>query len=151
VPLRPTSVSHPNGRRTHLNYGASSSTSDVLGRVEAIQDDNGGSPGETLVEYTYLGSGRIMVEDCVQPDVRRTYDSGTADTYAGLEGCRSFPCGSCRRTRGHSSQPWRYSRPTHALASGRLVIRMLTASHSIRVSTRLAMFPKQQISDSGPE
>ena len=73
---RPTSVRYPNGRRTHLNYGASNGTRDVLGCVEAIQDDNGGSPGDTLVEYTYLGGGWIVVEDHVQPDVRLTYDSG---------------------------------------------------------------------------
>ena len=36
-------------------------------------------------EYTYLGRGRIVVEDYQQPDVRLNYDSGTAGEYAGLD------------------------------------------------------------------
>ena len=53
--------------------------------MEAIKEDSGGSPGDTLSEYTYLGSGRIVVEDYQQPDVKLNYDSGTAGTYAGLD------------------------------------------------------------------
>jgi RHS repeat-associated protein len=85
---RPTSVRYPNGRRTHLNYGSSNGTGDVLGRIEAIQDDNGGSPGDTLVEYTYLGSGRIVVEDYVRSasshDVEYTYTGRRLDGETGM-------------------------------------------------------------------
>jgi hypothetical protein len=57
----------------------------VLGRVAAVKQDSGGSPGDTLSAYTYLGSGRVVVEDYQQPDVKLNYDSGTAGTYAGLD------------------------------------------------------------------
>ncbi|MBM4091636.1 MAG: hypothetical protein FJ276_19745, partial [Planctomycetes bacterium] len=83
--LRMTSVRYPNGRLVHWTYGTSGGTGDVLNRVEAINDDSSGSPGSAFSEYTYLGSGRIVVEDYVQPDVRLTLDSGTAGEYAGLD------------------------------------------------------------------
>ena len=53
--------------------------------MDAIKDDSGGSPGTTLSAYTYLGGGRIVVEDYQQPDVKLNYDSGTAGTYDGLD------------------------------------------------------------------
>ena len=46
---------------------------DVLNRLDAIQDDSGGSPGDVLASYTYLGLGTIVVEDYEQPDVRLEY------------------------------------------------------------------------------
>jgi len=83
--LRATSVRYPNGRLVHLTYGSSGSTADAINRVDTIADDSGGSPGTTLSQYTYLGSGRIVVEDYTQPDVKLNYDSGTAGEYAGLD------------------------------------------------------------------
>ncbi|MBM4092022.1 MAG: RHS repeat-associated core domain-containing protein, partial [Planctomycetes bacterium] len=83
--LRLTSVRYPSGRLVHWTYGTSGGTGDVLNRAEAINDDSSGSPGSAFSEYTYLGSGRIVVEDYVQPDVRLTLDSGTAGEYAGLD------------------------------------------------------------------
>ena len=56
-----------------------------LGRVAAIKDDSGGSPGTSFADYTYLGGGTIVVEDYVQPDVKLNYDSGTAGEYAGFD------------------------------------------------------------------
>ncbi|GEM_PF-5436627 len=44
--LRPTSVQYPNGRRIHVDYGASGGMADALARVAAIRDDDGGSPGD---------------------------------------------------------------------------------------------------------
>ena len=83
--LRPTSVRYPNTRLVHLTCGSSDSAGDVLAHVDAIKEDSGGSPGDTLAQYTYVGGGRIVVEDYQQPDVKLNYDSGTAGTYAGLD------------------------------------------------------------------
>jgi hypothetical protein len=57
--LRPTSVRYPNGRLVHTTYGTSGETNDVLNRPAAINDDNSGSPGNAVAEYTYLGSATI--------------------------------------------------------------------------------------------
>jgi RHS repeat-associated protein len=83
--LRPTSVRYPSSRLVHLTYGSSGSTADALGRVGAIKDDSGGSPGSSFAEYSYLGAGTIVVEDYTQPDVKLNYDSGTAGEYAGFD------------------------------------------------------------------
>ena len=83
--LRPTSVRYPNARLVHLTYGTSGATGDATARVEAIKDDSGGSPGTSFADYTYLGSGTIVVEDYPQPDVKLNYDSGTAGEYAGFD------------------------------------------------------------------
>ncbi|TVS19590.1 MAG: hypothetical protein EA424_07965, partial [Planctomycetaceae bacterium] len=58
---------------------------DALGRVAAIRDDDGGSPGDTLAEYAYLGLGRIVQEGYPEPEVRLDYDSGTPGDYAGFD------------------------------------------------------------------
>jgi RHS repeat-associated protein len=83
--LRPTSVRYPNARLVHLTYGTTGANGDALGRVESIKDDSGGSPGTSFSDYSYLGSGTIVVEDYAQPDVKLNYDSGTAGTYAGFD------------------------------------------------------------------
>jgi RHS repeat-associated protein len=83
--LRPTSVRYPNARLVHLTYGTTGANGDALGRVESIKDDSGGSPGTSFADYSYLGSGTIVVEDYAQPDVKLNYDSGTAGTYAGFD------------------------------------------------------------------
>ena len=83
--LRPTSVRYPNARLVHLTYSSSGSAADAMNRVDAINEDSGGSPGTALSQYTYLGGGRIVVEDYLQPDVKLNYDSGTAGEYAGLD------------------------------------------------------------------
>jgi hypothetical protein len=83
--LRRSSLRYPNARLVHLTYGSSGSAADALNRVDAINDDSGGSAGSSFSEYTYLGSGRIVVEDYTQPDVKLNLDSGTAGEYAGLD------------------------------------------------------------------
>ena len=81
--VRPSSVRYPNGRLVHLTYGSADSTADVLNRLAAIQDDSGGSPGDTLASYTYLGLGTIVIEDYPQPDVRLEYFFDSS--YAGFD------------------------------------------------------------------
>jgi RHS repeat-associated protein len=83
--LRPTSVSYPNGRLVDFTYGAAGSTEDVINRLAAINDDNSGTPGAVLAQYTYLGLGTIVVEDYPSPQIKLNYDSGTAGTFAGLD------------------------------------------------------------------
>jgi len=58
---------------------------DNLNRLDAIKDDNSGSPGDTVAEYTYLGLGTMVVEDFQQPDVKLDYFGGTSGTYAGFD------------------------------------------------------------------
>ena len=56
---------------------------DVLNRLDAIKDDSGGSPGNTLASYSYLGLGTIVIEDYEQPDVRLEYFFDSA--YSGFD------------------------------------------------------------------
>jgi RHS repeat-associated protein len=81
--LRPTSVRYPNARLVHLTYGSSGSDADNLNRLDAIQADSGGSPGDTLAAYTYLGLGTVVIEDYQQPDVK--LDHYTSGTYGGFD------------------------------------------------------------------
>ena len=63
------SVTYPNGRLVHYTYGSSGSRAEVLSRLDAIQDNSGGDPGDTLAAYSWNGAGRMVVEDFQQPDV----------------------------------------------------------------------------------
>ena len=46
---------------------------------------DGGSRGDTLAEYAYLGLGRIIQEGYPEPEVRLDYDSRTPGDYAGFD------------------------------------------------------------------
>ena len=81
--LRLSSVRYPNGRLVHYTYGSSGGDGDNLNRLDAIKDDSGGSPGDTLASYTYLGLGTIVIEDYEQPEVRLEYYSG--GSYGGFD------------------------------------------------------------------
>jgi len=50
--LRQQSIRYPDGRLVHYTYGASGSDADNLNRLDAIKDDNSGSPGDTLASHT---------------------------------------------------------------------------------------------------
>jgi len=83
--MRLKSVRYPNARLVHSTYGSSGSDADNLNRLDAIKDDNGGSPGDTLAQYTWVGLGTMVVEDFQQPDVKLDYFGGTSGTYAGFD------------------------------------------------------------------
>ncbi|MBI2481366.1 MAG: hypothetical protein HYV60_22830, partial [Planctomycetia bacterium] len=83
--LRPTSLRYPNGRLVHYTYGSTDSAADVLNRLNAINDDNSGSPGDVLASYTYLGLGTVVIQDYEEPDVRLDLFGGTSGTYAGFD------------------------------------------------------------------
>ena len=78
-------VEYPNGRLVHYTYGATDGAADVLSRLDAICDDDSGSPGDVLAAYTYLGLGTIVIEDYQEPDVKLDLFGGTTGTYAGLD------------------------------------------------------------------
>ncbi|MFZ5832820.1 MAG: hypothetical protein ACOY3P_22265 [Planctomycetota bacterium] len=101
--LRPTSLRYPNGRLVHSTYGSSGSSADALHRIAAIHDDDSGTPGSALAEYSYLGQGHIVQVDCPEPDLR--FDlahGGGSDPYEGpldrfgeLKGSGVFHTASC--------------------------------------------------------
>ena len=61
------------------------SLADKLSRLDAIKDDNAGSPGDVLASYKYNGTRRMVVEDFEQPGVRLDHWGQAADTYAGFD------------------------------------------------------------------
>ena len=84
--LRPEWVRYPNGRKVFFDYGAGDepvNVSHFLNRLLRIRDDDNGSAGGTLAEYSYLGLGAIVIEDFQQPDVKLDYQ--TSGSYAGLD------------------------------------------------------------------
>ncbi|MEZ6114297.1 MAG: hypothetical protein R3C99_25290 [Pirellulaceae bacterium] len=46
------SLRYPNGRLVHYTYGTTDIAADGLNRLDAIQDDDGGSPGDVLAAYS---------------------------------------------------------------------------------------------------
>ncbi|MCA9141760.1 MAG: RHS repeat-associated core domain-containing protein [Planctomycetales bacterium] len=83
--LRPTSLRYPNGRLVHYTYGSTDSAADALNRLDAINDDDSGSPGDVLASYTYLGLGTVVIQDYEEPDVKLDLFGGTSGTYAGFD------------------------------------------------------------------
>ena len=71
--LRPTAVVYPNGRHVRFDYGEDDAD-DYLNRVQKIQDHD----YATLAAYTYLGLGRIVVEDFAEPQVKLNYTAAGA-------------------------------------------------------------------------
>ena len=65
--VRRTQVVYPNGRA--LDYQFNSGTDDALSRVSFLADDSGGSPGQHLAEYGYLGANRIVRVNYPQPQL----------------------------------------------------------------------------------
>jgi len=111
--LRPTSVRPPNARLVHLTYGASGGDADSLNRLDAIQADSGGSPGDTLSACTYLGLGTVVVEDFQRPDARLDYytmpiliyqDARTAERRAYDASCEEGAKIQCLK--GNSRRDW---------------------------------------------
>ena len=83
--LRLTSVKYPNARLVHSTYSTSGSTPDAMSRLDAIEDDDSGSPGDNLAEYSYMGTGSVVEVDYPEPDLRYDLDHGTAGDYDGLD------------------------------------------------------------------
>ncbi|MEM6504398.1 MAG: LamG-like jellyroll fold domain-containing protein, partial [Planctomycetota bacterium] len=78
--VRPTGITYPSGRRLEYNYGANGSGTDLFNRVHAVRDGS-----TNLVQYKYLGGGRIVVADYTEPDLKLDLWGDTPGTYNGLD------------------------------------------------------------------
>ena len=81
--MRPKRIRYPNGRYVHYAYPTA--LDEALGRVAAIRDDSGGSPGTTVASYQHDGAGRIVVEDYEQAKVRLDLWGQTSGIYADFD------------------------------------------------------------------
>jgi YD repeat-containing protein len=83
--LRQQNIVYPNGDTFHFSYGTSGGIDDRLSREAAIKAGTAASPGDSVVEYSYLGAGRIVIKDYPTPDLKLDYFGDTPGTYAGLD------------------------------------------------------------------
>ena len=88
--IRPTSITYPNGRAINYGYGSADSMADVLSRVAALIDSDGGATH--LADYSYLGLGTFVEVDYTEPDIKYTLvgtaggnDPDTGDIYRGFD------------------------------------------------------------------
>jgi len=65
-------------------YGSANGDGDSMNRLDAIKDDNSGSPGSTLASYEYLGAGTVVEIDYEEPDVRLDL-IGSGNSYSGFD------------------------------------------------------------------
>jgi YD repeat-containing protein len=68
--IRPTSLTYPNGRVLHYDYGTSGGVNDLLSRIGSLIDNDGTTH---LADYTYVGLNRIVVAASAQPGTELTY------------------------------------------------------------------------------
>ncbi|MCC6680525.1 MAG: hypothetical protein IT445_06440 [Phycisphaeraceae bacterium] len=137
---RLTSVTYPNGRKVHWVYDghdAPTSIDDAIGRANKLAEDDGsGDPGDTIVEYSYLGSGTAVIKDYPAPEVKLSYADGTGDDPYDSGGGGGFDRFGRVVNHGwvdYSDQPFDLLRITHAYdrASNRLYAqRGVYVSHS---------------------
>ena len=89
---------YPDGREINYVYGSPSSQTDLLDRVEIIEDDS-----TTLVTYQYAGSGTVVVQTYNQPGITKTLNLGSGvDPYTALD--RFGRMKDLRWTKGTSKQ-----------------------------------------------
>lgn len=81
---------YPNGRILRAEYSAGDDT--TISRISYLADDNSGSVGTHLEDYSYLGLGRIVKRAHPEPGVDLTYikqaieaTTDAADQYTGLD------------------------------------------------------------------
>ena len=87
---RLTQIVYPNGRT--LDYVYNAGLDDSISRLSLIADDNSGTPGTHLEEYSYLGTSSVVQRAHPEPGVDLTYaklaGEGTADAgdqYTGTD------------------------------------------------------------------
>ena len=87
--IRPLTLTYPNGRELHSDYGATDSIDDAASRVASLVDDGGTTH---LADYSYLGSGSFVEADYTEPETKYTLvgtaggnDPETGDIYRGLD------------------------------------------------------------------
>ncbi|WP_428940595.1 RHS repeat-associated core domain-containing protein [Fontivita pretiosa] len=91
---RPVSLTYPSPAATprvvHTLYtdpGDSSGIGDAISRITAIASAStrGTSDANVLAGYYYNGSGRVVIKDLAEADVKLDYFQDTAGTYAGFD------------------------------------------------------------------
>lgn len=87
---RLTSMVYPNGRVLHYVFNTGLDAS--ISRVSYLADDNGGSPGQSVEEYAYLGLGAVVQSTRPDARTRLTYvklagesNGDGGDQYTGLD------------------------------------------------------------------
>ncbi|QNN21562.1 RHS repeat protein [Planctomycetales bacterium ZRK34] len=76
-------TTYPNGRVIHTTYAAGIDA--ATSRASGLAEDNAGAIGDSIVDYSYLGSGRVVMKDYPTPDVRLNYYDTTSATYTGFD------------------------------------------------------------------
>jgi RHS repeat-associated protein len=77
--VRLEQVTYPNGREVQYGYGTTGAVDDIMSRLATIGDGT-----TTQAAYTYLGAGKIVVEDYVESQTRLTY-LNSSDAVTGLD------------------------------------------------------------------
>ncbi len=79
--IRPAKMTYPNGRILRYEYD---SGDNELSRPSYLADDNSGSVGTHLAEYSYLGMSNVIEVDYTEPDLRMDLAHGSgSDPYDG--------------------------------------------------------------------
>jgi len=85
--IRSTTLTYPNGRVLHNDYGTANGINDALSRIASLIDDDGTSH---LADYSFVGLGQFVMVDYTEPDVKYTQvnlagtnDPDTGDIYSG--------------------------------------------------------------------
>ncbi len=81
---RLSTVTYPNGRIIHYTYGTAGGVDDLLQRLRQINENNGGSPGAVIEQYSYNGAGRMAIADAQQVNYKLNYWTSTAN-YGGRD------------------------------------------------------------------
>ncbi|QNN21540.1 RHS repeat-associated core domain-containing protein [Planctomycetales bacterium ZRK34] len=79
-------ITYPNGRNIHNLYNGHDDIDEHVSRISGLAEDDGtGQAGASIVNYSYLGSGRVVMKDYPTPDVRLNYYDTTSATYTGFD------------------------------------------------------------------
>ncbi|NQT40548.1 MAG: RHS repeat-associated core domain-containing protein [Planctomycetes bacterium] len=82
--IRLQKMTYPNGRVLRAEYNTG--LDDAMNRVSYLADDDNGSVGTHLADYSYLGSGSIVQVDLTQPQIRYDLAYGIGnDPYNGMD------------------------------------------------------------------
>ncbi|MBX3436148.1 MAG: RHS repeat-associated core domain-containing protein, partial [Planctomycetaceae bacterium] len=81
--IRPITTTYPSGRVLFYGYSTLDGLEDRLSIPRVLRETD--VNGAILVDYPHLGSGRTVITDYQQPDLKLDHYGGTSGTYAGLD------------------------------------------------------------------
>ncbi|MCG8511229.1 MAG: hypothetical protein MI741_18580, partial [Rhodospirillales bacterium] len=87
--LRHSYTIYPNGRQVHTTYGTANGVDDLISRARGLADEStvtANTPGNDVVTYDYLGSGRLAVKDLPTPDLKLSYVASAGAASGGYTG-----------------------------------------------------------------